>query len=135
MFSVSLDKVAYIALMARQDEKDYSPDENYTDPKFVLEDEDLDELETHVEEPKNPELVRYIDELNDDEQLDIVTLMWIGRGTYSIDQWDEARNTAFSEKTHATSEYLLGTPMLSEYLENGLIEFGVSPEDIEQSQL
>lgn len=135
MFSISLDKVAYIALMARQDEKDFSPDENYNDQEFVLEDENLDELETHVEEAGNPELVRYIDDLNDDEQLDIVALMWIGRGTYSTDQWAEARSTALSEKTHATSKYLLGTPMLSEYLESGLVEFGVSPEEIEQSQL
>ena len=135
MFSISVDKVAYIALMSRQDESDFSPDENYNDQKFVLEDEDLDELETHVEEVGNPELVRYIDELNDDEQLDMVALMWVGRGTYSTDQWNEARNTARNEKTHATSEYLLGTPLLSEYLENGLVEFGVSPEEIEKAQL
>jgi hypothetical protein len=135
MFTIRFDRVAYIAMMARQDDKDYSPDENYNDQEFVLEEENLDELETNVQEVGNPELVRYIEELNEDEQLDLVALMWVGRGTYSIDQWDEARSTARSGKTHTTSEYLLGTPMLSEYLENGLIEFGVSPEDIEKYQL
>ena len=136
MLNITIDKVAYIAFMIRQEGQSYGGGADaYSDKSFDLESQhNIDDFEDNVERGINPELVEYIDDLNEDEAIDLVCLMWIGRGTYSVDQLAEARQVAVEEATHKTSDYLLGTPMLSDYLEAGLIEFGFTPEEIEREQ-
>jgi len=75
------------------------------------------------------ELGEFIDELNEDERIDLVVLMWIGRGTYGVDELDRARDTARREATHTASEYLLSTPLVGDYLADGLEAFGLSMEE------
>ena len=70
-----------------------------------------------------------------DEQVSLVALMWVGRGTYDPEDWDEAVDTARSERVNKTENYLLGVPMLSDYLEDGLDKMGVSVEDAEEGIL
>ena len=53
----------------------------------------------------------FIDELNVDEQVTLVALMWIGRGTYEAEDLEEALSTARSERVNETSAYLLGVPL------------------------
>lgn len=72
------------------------------------------------------ELKSFFEGLNVDERLDLVCLMWVGRGTYELEEWAEARKTAKEEATHSTSDYLLGTSLLADYLEEGLGAFGFS---------
>ena len=43
--------------------------------------------------------------------------MWIGRGTYEAEDFSEAVTTARSERVNETSAYLLGVPLLADYLE------------------
>lgn len=66
------------------------------------------------------ELTELIDDLNVDEAAELVAIAWIGRGDYEAGDFtstvDEARNRAFGP----TSKYLLGMPMLADYLEAGL---------------
>jgi len=75
------------------------------------------------------ELGEFIDELNEDERIDLVVLMWIGRGTFGTDELEQARNTARREATHTASEYLLSTPLVGDYLADGLEAFGLSVEE------
>lgn len=75
------------------------------------------------------ELGDFIDELNEEERIDLVVLMWIGRGTYAMDELERARNTARREATHTASEYLLSTPLVGDYLADGLEAFGLSVEE------
>ena len=77
------------------------------------------------------ELAGFIDALNDDEQAHLVALVWIGRGTFEPEELDEAVETAKAERTTATSRYLLGIPLLADYLEEGLEKLGYSVEDVE----
>ncbi len=53
-----------------------------------------------------------------------MALAWLGRGTFDIDEWDEAVKTARDEHNKGTGQYLLGLPLLGEYLEDGLAMFG-----------
>ena len=77
------------------------------------------------------ELRSFIDRMNEDEQAALVAVMWIGRGSFDIDDWQEAYDTALTEATTPAADYLLGTPHLSENLEAGLDAFGLSVADIE----
>ena len=77
------------------------------------------------------ELRAFIDRLSDDEQVSLVALMWIGRGTFEPEELDEAIRTAAEEATTPTADYLLGTPHLSDHLENGLDALGLSAIDEE----
>ena len=55
--------------------------------------------------------------------------MWVGRGTYEPDDLEEAMSTARSERVNATSAYLLGVPLLSDYLSDGLEKLGITYEE------
>lgn len=128
--TIPIATVAFIIQLARQFEVKVAPYDDNEDAELSDEDE-ADLLEARRSDPIYDELVEVIDDLNDDEALDLVALMWIGRGTYSPDQWDEARETARVEATHSTADYLLGTPLLSDFLEEGLSEMGQGSVEIE----
>ncbi len=125
------EKIGFIIQMARQmDNGESFGDEAGTTKSLDLVDiEILDEIS---EDPTADQISGYINSLNDDEALDLVALMWIGRGTYRPEQFDMARQVAADEATHTTSDYLLGTPLLADYLEDGLEAMGFSVEEAEE---
>ena len=69
------------------------------------------------------ELKSTIDDLEPDQQMTLVALMWLGRGDYSLEEWEEAMDFAEESWNDHTAEYLLGTPLLSDYLEEALEQF------------
>ena len=77
------------------------------------------------------ELRGFIDRLTEDEQASLVAVMWIGRGSFGADELEEAKDTALAEATTPTADYLLGTPHLSDHLESGLDELGLSASEDE----
>ena len=77
------------------------------------------------------ELRAFIDALNEDEQAELVAVMWIGRGSFEVEDLQEAIRTAKQEATTPTSDYLIGTPHLSDNLESGLEALGISATDEE----
>jgi hypothetical protein len=52
-----------------------------------------------------------------------VALMWIGRGDFEIDEWDDALERAQDSWNARTAEYLIGTPLVADYLAEGLDQF------------
>ncbi|MBT8415748.1 MAG: DUF3775 domain-containing protein [Boseongicola sp.] len=81
--------------------------------------------------PDSHHLSDYISGLNEDEQVSLVALMWVGRETYSADELAEAKQTAREEATAPTEQYLSGIPGLAEYLEDGLDALGIDVADAE----
>lgn len=81
------------------------------------------------------ELRGFISDLNVDEQASLVALMWIGRESFTPDELDEAIATARQEATAPTADYLLGIPMLADFLEDGLDALGLSVEEVEEEVL
>ncbi|MGI3210458.1 DUF3775 domain-containing protein [Roseovarius tibetensis] len=77
------------------------------------------------------ELRAFIDRMTEEEQASLVAVMWIGRGTFDAGEYDEARRTAYQEATTPCADYLLGTPHLSDHLENGLDALGLSASEDE----
>ena len=85
-----------------------------------------DVLESKPNDPVYQELVSFIRALTEDEQIALVALAWLGRGTYDVSEWRQALETARNERNQRTAEYLLGLPLLGDYLEEGLAVFGES---------
>ncbi len=77
------------------------------------------------------ELRAFIGRLGEDEQASLVAVMWIGRDSFVAEDLAEAIATAREEATIPTADYLLGTPHLSDHLENGLDALGISVVDDE----
>lgn len=69
-----------------------------------------------------------IDDLEPDQQQALVALMWLGRGDYTIEEWSEALEEARTSWTLHTADYLLSTPLLADYLEEGLSMHGFELE-------
>jgi len=123
--SISTEKVCLIAAKARQfDVKDAVTDpdsgSNPTDDAMV------DVLEDDHDDPVYEELAAFIGGLTEDEQIDLVTLAWLGRGDGAIDEWDSLRAEAARNHSKRTARYLLGLPLLPNHLEDGLSLFGRS---------
>jgi len=131
--TLPLDVVAYIVERAKEfdaKEADSDPDSgsNATD------DGDADVLEDKPGDLVQRELVDYINVLNIDQQIELVALVWLGRGTYDIEEWEEAKATARQEHNKRTGEYLSGIPLLGDYLEEGLDAFGESIVDMDDTR-
>ncbi len=77
------------------------------------------------------EMRAFIDRMSEDEQAELVAIMWIGRDSFDAEDLDEAIATAKAEASTPCADYLIGTPHLSDNLENGLEALGLSVEDIE----
>ena len=120
---IPTDKLGFIILKAREydvKESDSDPDEgsNATD------DDNMDVLVDKSDDPVREELLGAIRELSEEERVQLVALAWLGRGTYDLSEWRTALDTARSEHRKRTAEYLLGLPLLGDYLEDGLSMFG-----------
>lgn len=85
----------------------------------------------HELERAEPELRAFIDRMSEDEQAELVAIMWIGRGSFEPEDLREAIDTARNEATTPCADYLIGTPHLSDNLENGLEALGISATDAE----
>ncbi len=101
MLDISARKVAQVAMMARE----------------------LDRAEG--------ELRGFVDRMSEDEQAELVAVMWIGRESFFAEDLAEAIATARAEASTPCADYLIGTPHLADHLENGLDALGLSAEDLE----
>jgi len=120
--NLPLDKVSFIILKARE----YDVKEEGADPEAgsnPIDDGQTDILTDKRDDPVREELLGAIRSLNEDERMRLVALAWVGRGTYSKDEWRDAVATARSEHSRRTAEYLLSLPLLGDYLEDGLAMF------------
>ena len=81
------------------------------------------------------ELTSLISELSVEEQVDLVALMWGGRADYTAADWAEVRAEAADAHNDRTTEYLLGSPLLADYLSDGLSLLDYSCADFEKEHL
>jgi hypothetical protein len=58
--------------------------------------------------------------------------MWLGRGDYDAESWPEALRQAGDTTNANLTDYLVGTPLLADYLEEGASALGLSLEDFER---
>jgi len=129
--AISAAKVAAIIAKARQfDVKDVVTDPDTS--SNASDDAMLSVLEDHRDDPVQSELTAIIRGLNQDEQIDLVALAWLGRGDGDLADWDDLRAEATRAHNRRTAEYLLGMPTLGDDLEEALTQFGHSAEEFQQ---
>lgn len=80
----------------------------------------VDVLESGGENATYDEMMEFIRSLDEEEQVNLVALAWLGRGTYGVAEWDEAIAEARRAHNRRTAEYLTSLPKLGDYLEEGL---------------
>ena len=123
--SISEQKLCFIIAKAREfDVKDVVTDPD--DASNATDDAMISVLEDHKDDPVVQELVAVIYAMSEDEQVDLVTLTWLGRGDGTIEDWSELRAEAARAHNRRTASYLLGIPLLSDYLEEAISQFGIS---------
>lgn len=134
MLEISTAKVAHVIIRAREYDAKVG---NWDDPMSsgFREEDSNSILENFATDATRSELAEFIGGLNDDEQASLVALAWLGRGSFAPEELDDAIETAKSEKVNKTEDYLIGIPLLADYLEEGLDKLGFSVEDAEEGIL
>jgi hypothetical protein len=126
--TITPDSAFSIVLKARQfdakvEESDPDSGSNPTD------DSSVDALEFGADDDTLHELNSAISDLNDDERRDLIALIWLGRGDFTLGEWNEARAAAVDIGRERTPRYVAGIPLVSDYLEDGLSQFNQTVED------
>ncbi len=121
--SISPETVCFLIVKAR--EFDAKSEVTEPDPgSNPTDDRDASVLEDHEDDPVAEELISAIHDLGEDEQIDLVAIVWLGRGDYTVDDWALLRAAAGEARNNRTARYLLGMPLLGDYLEEGLALLG-----------
>ena len=120
--TISGERAFFIIVKAREFDEKVAP----SDPgsgSNPSDDKEVDVLEAG-DDATLQELAAALTGLNEDEQLDLVGLMWLGRGDFGT--FAEARQQAADMTDKHIPRYLIGTPQLGDYLEEGLATLGIS---------
>jgi hypothetical protein len=135
--AISPEKVCFVIVKAREfDAKDAVTDPD--DGSNASDDKMISVLEDHGDDPVLQELTAFISSLSEDEQVDLVALAWLGRDDNTIEDWPALREEAqraHSTRTTHTADYLTGMPLLGDYLDEGLSQFGLSCDEFGAGRL
>jgi len=134
MLAISLEQLAYIVEKAREYDAETPP----VDPDSgsnPSDDSDVAILEDTADNPTRQELAAALNALNDDQRVEILALMWLGRGDFDRSEWRDALAQAREVHNARETSYLIGTPLLADFLEAGLDALGYSIEDEGQNRL
>lgn len=128
MLHIQIDTLCHIIDKAREfqaKEEVVLPD----DPASPSEDWALQVLADHSEDYSLRAMTDAIGEMSERQRAELVALMWLGRGDYSVEEWESAVDDAIGEHSLRAAAYLLSHPLISDHLEEGLIALGYSCQD------
>ena len=89
MLSISPERVCFLIVKAREFDAKMEPEipdpgDNPTD------DADREILFDYPDDPTVEEIRGFLESLNEDEATELLALVWVGRGDFDVDEWDEA---------------------------------------------
>jgi len=130
MINIGLETICFIIAKARE----FQAKEQVVIPETPSSPSDdwaLQILADHVDDLSLLEVDAVIADMDPEQQAELIALMWLGRGDYSIDEWESALVDAMDqyEEHDNTARYLLAHPMVSDHLEEGLIAHDYSCDD------
>ncbi len=130
--AIAVDKISFLIEKTRE----FDVKEATTDPDSgsnPIDDNMIDVLEDDGCDPVMHEIAGFINGMTEDEQIDLIALMRLGRGDGAIEEWNDLRRDAAEMRGRRTARYLLGEPLVSDYLAEGLNAFGLSWTDARPS--
>ncbi len=122
--SINPDTVCFVVAKAREVNVKVAPEglaDDGDDMERILED--------YADDATYQELKAFLDVQSDDVIRELLALTWIGRGDFTADDWQSLMGDIKDVREQHTSDYLLGTPLLADYLEEGLSQFGLACDD------
>ena len=128
MLHIPLDVVCYIVAKTREiqaKEDVVIPDS----PGSPSEDWALQVLADHSGDYTVAELVDCVGQMSQRQRAELIALMWLGRGDYGAEDWEQAVDDAIGDHSVRAAAYLLAHPMVCDDLEEGLIALGYSCEE------
>ncbi len=124
-FAVDRETLAYIVLKAKAFDGLVASDDP-SDGSDAVDDGFVDALEDEADNPVQRELRVAIRQLSEEAKVTLVALAWLGRGDYEASEWREALAAARERGEASTARYLMGMPLLGDYIEDGADELGIN---------
>lgn len=129
--TIGPDTVRMLALKARAISAALNSDyEDGHEHEVEIDDEAADRhrhdglIEEEADNFTEAEFRELIGDLNVDEAAELIALAWIGRGDYEVGEWSEIVAEARQRGNRQIASYLLGMPMLGDWLDAGLDAIG-----------
>ncbi len=119
MLQTPLEQLAYIIEKAREYDAETAPVDSNSGSN-PSDDNDVAILEATAGNPTRQELAAALDALNEDQKIEILALTWLGRGDFDPGEWRDALAQAGEIHNATETEYLIGTPLLADYLEDAI---------------
>lgn len=124
--TISESQVEFLIAKARE----FDVKEGATDPDAGsngTDDRMIDVLADQGDDPVASEISGFVKALSDDQRIDLVALLRLGRGDVTPQEWSDLRAEVTRNYNRGTTvRYLLGQPMLGDFLAEGLEELGLS---------
>ena len=124
-FALDQATLAYIVVKAKAFDALVESDDP-SDASDAADDRFVDALEDERDNPVQRELAAAIRVLDDDAKATLVALAWLGRGDYEAEDWQEALTAARERAEGPAARYLMGIPLLGDYLEDGADKLGIN---------
>ena len=121
--SIPASTLGFVITKARAFDAEVPP-EGTEDGSDMADDRAVGVLEVTADNPANEELAGALRGLNEDQRQELLALVWVGRGDFTADEWQNALAQARDINKARTVRYLLQTPLLGDLLEDGLDELG-----------
>lgn len=84
------------------------------DPKII------EAMVDHIGSPERAALHRRVQDLTEDERMELIAVMWLGRGDGSVRNWRALVKEAHNMSDEGDVPYICGKAPLPEYLRQGL---------------
>jgi hypothetical protein len=123
MVDMPLSKLQYIVEKAREFDGEVAPS-GLEDGNNPADEEERSIIEAGPDNVAEAELRAVLTALNSDERAELLALVFVGRGDFGRDAWEDALREARDALDPALVSYLMGTPMLGDLIEEGLAELG-----------
>jgi hypothetical protein len=129
---LSSETLAYIVVKARTFDAQTPPADS-NEASNAADDRGVAILESMRDDATAAELSAAIVRLSQEQQVSLVALVWIGRGDFEASEWEEARTLARQRHQTSTVRYLMGMPLLGDYIEEGAAALGLNLTDEESN--
>jgi hypothetical protein len=81
----------------------------------------LQMLADHGDDYNVGEFRGIIGDFSERQRAELVALLWLGRGDYSVEEWEEAVDEALGDYSMRAATYVLAHPMVSDHLQEAMI--------------